>query len=600
MSKSNFLLAMLLFLFVGLPLAAQESDGDDYPYPDVREDEYKDYVKDKFHDQQDQFLDNKFMYPAPPKNQWELGIDVGGLWISGDIKSSLFPGFGIGGHVRKSFGYVFSVRGSFMTGTTKGANWQGSNGWNVEDTRNAALAGGSNYDALNGDFATPNYVGQQDILFFNYKTRVYEAVVSGVVNLNNIKFHKRRNKFSYHTFAGIGGLLYNTKMDQLDSNGDLYDYDELIDRTDGSYSFDENRREFRDALNDLWDGEYESQAEKHFDDYWFFGAENDVTREYSYRPTAHIGLGAQYKITNRINIGLESKVTYTNDDLLDGQRWQEWGALTRDYDTYVFTNLSLNINLGAGNTVEPLWWMNPLDYSYDELDECHCDIPEPPDFTDTDGDGVPDLWDEEPNSPCKVVNTRGIATDSDGDGVLDCNDQEPYTHPNSIGNVDENGVAIEGDPCDKFKDCIPPPINIVPNCEDSYLPNVLFNSGSAKVRDEFAPQLSAVAEYLRNNRDARLCVVGHTDASGSPNANNCISYKRAESIVNKLVTDYGIPRTQLIIQYRGANEPVIAGAVSGGSGKGKAFDAPNALNRRVDFKCCMEGQYDMPRPAGCR
>ena len=127
---------MLLFLFVGLPLAAQESDGDDYPYPDVREDEYKDYVKDKFHDQQDQFLDNKYMYPAPPKNQWELGIDVGGLWISGDVKSSLFPGFGIGGHVRKSFGYVFSVRGSFMTGTTKGSNWQGSSGWFVEDTRN--------------------------------------------------------------------------------------------------------------------------------------------------------------------------------------------------------------------------------------------------------------------------------------------------------------------------------------------------------------------------------------------------------------------------------------------------------------------------------
>jgi hypothetical protein len=63
----------------------------------------------------------------------------------------------------------------------------------------------------------------------------------------------------------------------------------------------------------------------------------------------------------------------TNDDLVDGQRWQEWpqpgyggSAMTRDFDTYgIIYHLGLNFILGG--SVEPLWWMNPLDYGYTEM-----------------------------------------------------------------------------------------------------------------------------------------------------------------------------------------------------------------------------------------
>ena len=41
---------------------------------------------------------------------------------------------------------------------------------------------------------------------------------------------------------------------------------------------------------------------------------------------------------------------------------------TRDYDTYNFLTVGLNFNLGK-KSVEPLYWLNPLDFAYSEI-EC--------------------------------------------------------------------------------------------------------------------------------------------------------------------------------------------------------------------------------------
>lgn len=607
----RYVLSMLFLLMGVVAFAQDDTEDSDYPYPHPRDAEYKDYVKDKFHEQQDKFVDRKFSHPAPPKHMWELGLDIGPLHVSGDVKTkSWLPGWGFGGHIRKALGYAFSIRGNFMMGTTYGRNWQGSQGWsgdaNLSGTLagaggwvpNAALGGGSTdlfnqYAAFNDEFNdVPDYRGvNNNVVFHNYRTQIRELSLSGVVNLNNLKFHKKRNKLSVHGIFGIGGLWYNTTMDQLDAEGAEYDYSRITQ----NYGMDSVRNSVKDDLDALWDGTYESQAERHWDDYKFFGAINNNNSKWSYRPTAHVGMGLQYKITNRINVGLESKVTYTNDDLLDGQRWQEWGALSRDYDTYVFTNASLNINLGGKNSVEPLWWMSPIDYAYQELDDAPCcdNLPEIPDMTDTDGDGVPDLFDEEADSrkDCPV-DTRGRMLDSDGDGHLDCDDCQPHTP----AHLREQAAAHE---CgEAFEECCKETVYIEPvkNCEDAMLPSILFDNNRYGVKEQFGSQLQAVANYLMSEPSATLCVVGHTDNRSGSEYNNVLSWKRANEVVNELVTNYGVPRSRLRIQYGGEDQPVIGG-LSSTAGK-KGVDAQFALNRRVNFKCCMDGQFDMPKPSG--
>ena len=50
--------------------------------------------------QHNEFLNNQYIFPAKPRNQWEVGLKLGSPSISGDV-SSVFPNFGYGLHVRK-------------------------------------------------------------------------------------------------------------------------------------------------------------------------------------------------------------------------------------------------------------------------------------------------------------------------------------------------------------------------------------------------------------------------------------------------------------------------------------------------------------------
>src|SRR5690606_3758304 len=73
--------------------------------------------------QHTEFLNGTNNFPAKPRNQWEIGIKGGAFTISGDVPA-IFPTIGWGAHVRKAFGYVFSMRLEYMNGTGKGLAWR--------------------------------------------------------------------------------------------------------------------------------------------------------------------------------------------------------------------------------------------------------------------------------------------------------------------------------------------------------------------------------------------------------------------------------------------------------------------------------------------
>ena len=636
MLSKKHLLFLFVFLLVG-SVAAFAQDGDEaaaedtdkkaYPYPAATSEEYKDFVPKKRHDQQDKFIDGKYNFPAKPRDKWELGLNVGALLVSGDVKTGLgkwsasgnfAPKAGIGLHIRKSFGYVMSMRVSAMAGTTWGQNWQSTYGWaqsSIGTTPpNRALAGtinGTDLYAPYNDARTPDYFDETtngiDPVFYNYQTKIREIAVSGIANIHNIRFHKQQTGLDLYGIFGIGGFAYRTMMDQLDANDTEYDYRTITT----NQSLYENRSDALDALEEMRDGTFESQAERHFDDFTPFD-------NFSFKPTAHIGVGVAFKLSRVVNLGLETKVTYTNDDLLDGQRWQEWGALTRDYDTYTYTALNLNFNLGGKNSVEPLWWMNPLDYSYEEIaNEC-CDELDLPDFSDDDNDGVPNAWDKEPDSreDCPV-DTHGRMLDSDRDGVLDCDDECPHSSPYNLAGekldlpnvVNEVGCYIDESKidCDRIDDfckcakaCVPPPppppIRYSPPPCYASLPNILFDLNKYSVKEQFSSSLGSAAQWLRDNPTENLCVVGHTDVRGGNGYNDVLSWKRANEVVNKLVSEYGADRSRLKVQFRGEIDNEVGGLED--SPFRKAIDADHGLNRRVEFKCCNGNNSDMSMPAG--
>lgn len=73
--------------------------------------------------QHTEFLNGQYNFPSKPRNQWEIGIKGGLFQVSGDIPAQFVsPGFGL--HVRKAFGYIFSLRMEYMYGIGKGYSFR--------------------------------------------------------------------------------------------------------------------------------------------------------------------------------------------------------------------------------------------------------------------------------------------------------------------------------------------------------------------------------------------------------------------------------------------------------------------------------------------
>lgn len=76
-----------------------------------------------------------------------------------------------------------------------------------------------------------------------------------------------------------------------------------------------------------------------------------------------------------------------------------------------------------------------------------------------------------------------------------------------------------------------------------------FNSGA--ISDKY---LNLSNKYLDQNRQAKLSITGHTDATGSDEYNQALGLRRARS-VESYFERMGIPANRIAVESRGKKEP---------------------------------------------
>ncbi len=470
--------------------------------------------------QHTEFLNGTYNYPAKPRNQWEVGIKAGKFTVMGDVPSLfLTPGFGV--HVRKALGYMFSLRAEYMYGIGKGMHYAPGTGY--------ADKGGNPWNDLG--YGTPN--GPNNV-YYNYKTVTQDLSLQGVITLNNIRFHKAKTGFVFYGFGGIGATIYETKINALDDAGRPYfAFDQIAGANPAVYK---DRKDIRKALKDAMDNSYETKAENH-GDYRakLFGQ--------TVRPSATVGAGVAFKLGPRFNLALEDRHTFIKDDLLDGQRWQETGSLTGDFDSYNFASLGLNYNIGA-KAVEPLYWLNPLDYAYQEIRNPKLmKIPDPV-LPDADGDGVTDQFDQEQTPAGCPVDSHGVSLDTDGDGVPDCKDKELIT-PTYCQPVDADGVGKCPVPCPGPECGLIQPVNDCAN-KLGLLPSISFKANSNALSADAEAVLATVAGKLRNAPECKVVVVGYCSSSKKEQQ---LSWDHVNKVITYLVEKQGISEDRFIFNY---------------------------------------------------
>lgn len=187
---------------------------------------------------------------------------------------------------------------------------------------------------------------------------------------------------------------------------------------------------------------------------------------------------------------------------------------------------------------------------------------------DSDNDGVPDYQDKCPHNTPEEISKgvykegakMGCPIDSDGDGVPDYKDRCPNTPPNT--EVDEFGC--------------PPEVVEYRTVLSSQEGMVNFDYDKANLRPKGLEVLDKLALFINDHPGQlkEVVVEGHTDYKGSDAYNMKLSQKRAQSVVDYLVSK-GVPKDKIRADGKGKRMP-IAGTVD------KQTTEEMAKNRRVE------------------
>ena len=513
--KYNLLLAVFLVCATGAFAQTKSTSGYDVYDSTV--------ITKKGQPQQNEFWNNSYNFPSKPRNMWEIGISAGAFNVSGDVTGK-FPTLGFSAHVRKALGYVFSLRLQYLNGVGKGQSWGASENYQ----KNTAWSKYSAPDSRGGTLTTTIPGRNVDRIYYNYKNKTQDLSLQGIVTLNNVRFHKAKSGWVVYIGAGVGATAYETKINTQKDDGTTYA--DLFNTIAANPLIYKDRKDIRKAIEAGMDDSYETDAQNN-------GERRPKLGNQTLRMSTTVLAGIQFKLGKRINLALENRHTFVKDDLLDGQQWQEHpygdAALTSNWDSYNYLSLGLNFNIGS-KAVEPLWWLNPLDYAYGELNNPrHTKFPKPV-FDDADGDGVVDQLDREPNTPAGCpVDTHGVTLDTDGDGVPDCKDKQLIT-PTECQPVDADGVGKCPDPeCCK---------NIVANtaaenaCPTDY-PSLSFKGNGATLTNDNKAMLSAVASKMKANPTCNININGYPETS---KASQAVCQKRVDAAKKYLVEKEGI------------------------------------------------------------
>ncbi len=104
------------------------------------------------------------------------------------------------------------------------------------------------------------------------------------------------------------------------------------------------------------------------------------------------------------------------------------------------------------------------------------------------------------------------------------------------------------------------------------LDDLTFDVGSAQLGSGEFASLAELAGYLKANSDKTVALVGHTDSVGSLDANIGLSRRRASSVRDRLISQYGVAAGQLEADGVGYLSPRASNLTKDGRDK----------NRRVE------------------
>lgn len=460
-------------------------------------------------------------------NTWSITLSPGRTQFYGDLRQNDFRRGpkedvtgGIGLSINKQLTHLFGVQTDVTVGQLSG----------------------SKQAIYNAYFKTPLFI---------------QADLQGTVNLKSLLFgaHKlRRWKVDLH--SGIGMIWFYTNVYDL--------------TTDQFIRYSNDRTNYSSRTAGRWEG-----------------SGSTFTREL----VIPVGLAVHYELTQRFDVGIDIVLNNVNTEKLDMTVGSEVPGYNNNpsnvftfkkgesaQDKWGFTAVSVTYKLGK-NAIKAgkdgkydgdkgryhLRWTDPRDLIKDPYNPTMNDadsiakanMPRPVDprlYTDTDNDGVADLFDKEPNTPQgSIVSGAGVAMNLDS--------------------------AITSIMRSKF----------TPEC-DALFSNVEFDTDKATIRPASQETLRKVVDLLNLKTGCRIILVGHADARASYGYNVQLSKRRVDATKKFLVRAGLTDPSRVTLEYYGEYKPIAANTTASGL----------QSNRRVEIKIEPMSDLRSRYPAGFR
>lgn len=131
----------------------------------------------------------------------------------------------------------------------------------------------------------------------------------------------------------------------------------------------------------------------------------------------------------------------------------------------------------------------------------------------------------------------------------------------------------------------------VPAATEEYcsLLDIQFEINQDEIQREERERLAVVGTFLKKYPGTSAVIEGHTDNVGTDESNLQLSQRRAESVVDYLVSEYGIDRSRLVARGYGESRPIADNATEAGK----------RANRRIGtiIGCANDIEGLQPLPA---
>ncbi len=235
---------------------------------------------------------------------WSFGAEKGYVLIQGDVDGG--KGFGFGFFAQKHLHPLFSARLQVGMGQVEGLEETPRNDWGGQAVWNGTLDSNIDYDN-----ATTNDI------YANYKMMYQKASLQGVFHLTQFAFFNNQSAFDGFLLAGIGGMRFETMVDALDAEGQIYDFTKvtaLENQTEGQTLAN---------LSAVVDSDFETM----------------VTSSAEWTPQYQVGAGIQWQVKDQLALSLSHRVAWSGTDQLDGY------TLSGSNDLQHFTCLGVHYTL---------------------------------------------------------------------------------------------------------------------------------------------------------------------------------------------------------------------------------------------------------------